>query len=135
MDDCIFCKIVNGDVPCRKVFENERVLAFLSIEPVVVGHLLVIPKEHYENIFDVPEDVLCEVNGVCKRMALLVREKLGASGVNVLNASGGDAQQTVFHLHYHIIPRNAGDGLDLRFHGRREVDEDLDEVYGKLVGN
>ncbi len=121
--DCIFCKIVKGEVPCNKVYEDDEVFAFLDINPVSAGHTLVIPKEHYENIYDIPEEVLGKIAIVAKRLALVYRDKLGIENVNILNSNGSAAQQDVFHYHMHIIPRRKGDGTLFKWN-KEEVDFD-----------
>ncbi len=88
MVDCIFCKINAGEIPSYTVYEDELVRAFLDVNPVAKGHVLVIPKEHFENIFETPDEILAHVNIVCKKIALLLKEKLHADGVNVRNCSG-----------------------------------------------
>lgn len=103
-DDCIFCKIINGDCPSYKIYENEYVYAFLDISRDAYGHTLVIPKKHFENVFDCDEKYLCEVIKAVKHIANHYKS-LGFKGVNIINASGKEAQQSVFHLHFHIIPR------------------------------
>jgi histidine triad (HIT) family protein len=133
MEDCIFCKIIEGKIPSKKVYEDEKVFCFLDVNPKTKGHLLVIPKKHYKDIFETPSDYLESINVTCKRMAILLKEKLGATGVNILNASGKDAQQSVFHLHYHVMPRYPKDGLDLWFHGKSNFNEEVDKVYKKLT--
>jgi histidine triad (HIT) family protein len=109
MSDCIFCKIVNKEIPANVIYEDEKVLVFLDIAPINPGHLLVIPKEHYENILDVPEDVLQETILRVKKMALVI-DKI-ADGVNVGQNNKLAAGQIVNHLHFHIIPRGENDGL------------------------
>ena len=103
--DCIFCKIVKGEAPAKKVYENEKVLAFLTIGPISRGHLLVIPKKHFENIFDIDEDYLKEIIFATKKISQKLKKNLKADGVNILHASGKDAQQSVFHFHLHLVPR------------------------------
>ena len=109
--ECIFCKIINGDAPSYKIYEDENVFAFLDIAGDVFGHTLVVPKKHYSDIFDVPEGELVEIMKAVKKIASHYKTK-GFSGVNILNASGVDAQQTVFHLHFHILPRSKDDGIN-----------------------
>jgi len=134
-EECVFCKIVNGELPCHKVWEDEDILVFLSIEPVKSGHALVIPKKHYENIFDVDEEILGKMNVVCKKVGEMLKKNFESEGVNVLNASGEVAQQSVFHIHYHVIPRNKNDGLNLWFHGEINGEKkDLGEVAKKIKG-
>ena len=108
------------------------VKVFLDINPVSRGHILVISKKHYENIFETPDDVLERINIVCKKLALICRDKLGISGVNILNASGEDAQQSVFHIHYHIVPRFVDDKMDLWFHQEVKKSIDIKEVFESL---
>jgi len=109
---CIFCKIINGEIPSYKIYEDEYTYAFLDIADDAIGHTLVIPKKHYENIMEIPIDELAKVMSTVKKIANHYTENCGYSGVNIMNASGIDAQQTVFHLHFHIFPRKSEDGLD-----------------------
>lgn len=105
-DDCIFCKIISGECPSYKIYENDYVYAFLDISKDAYGHTLVIPKKHFTNIFDCNEKYLTEVIKAVKLIADHYKN-LGFKGVNILNASGQDAQQSVFHLHFHILPRTS----------------------------
>ncbi|MBN2301747.1 MAG: HIT family protein, partial [Lentisphaerae bacterium] len=100
MNNCIFCKIVAGDVPCCKVYENDNVLAFLDIAPVTKGHTLVIPKMHCNPIMDTPADVLQQVILVVQKIARAQIKSLGASGINVTQANGEIAGQIVPHIHF-----------------------------------
>ena len=109
---CIFCKIINGEIPCYKIYEDGDTLAFLDIADDAVGHTLVIPKKHYENILDIDNDTLSKVMNVVKKISNHYVDDCDYTGVNVMNASGKDAQQSVFHLHFHIIPRKDGDNLN-----------------------
>jgi histidine triad (HIT) family protein len=112
-DDCIFCKIVAGELPATKIHEDERTMAFMDIAPWTRGHALVIPKAHATDLGEIGEDDLAAVTAVAKRIALRQKERLGAEGVNLLNAFGSAAWQSVFHFHMHVIPRYAGDGMQL----------------------
>lgn len=112
MNECIFCKIVKGEIPSYKIYEDESVFGFLDVNPISKGHCLVIPKKHYSNVFDIPTKELENVVSAIKKISEEIKEKLDVTGVNIMNASGKDAQQTVFHFHMHIIPRRKGDGLD-----------------------
>ena len=105
MTDCIFCKIAKGEIPSQKIYEDENIFAFLDIKPFTEGHTLVIPKIHYENIFDIPKEVLEKIILASKEISLLLKEKLNAEGVNLSNSNGKIAQQDVFHFHMHLIPR------------------------------
>ncbi len=133
MTDCVFCKIVAGELPCYKLYEDDDVLSFLDINPSATGHLLVIPKAHHENIFSTPDHLLEKINVVCKKMSLLLQEKLGVRAVNIISSSGKEAQQDVFHLHYHVIPRKEGDGINIAMRGK-DVETDFGKVHKQLVG-
>ncbi|MBQ3048216.1 MAG: HIT family protein [Clostridia bacterium] len=112
MDNCIFCKIAKGTAPCYKIYEDEMTLAFLDISKDTYGHTLVIPKAHCTNILDCKEDVLSAVIKTVKKVSNHYVENCGFKGVNVLNASGEEAQQSVFHLHFHILPRREKEEMD-----------------------
>ncbi len=107
--DCLFCKIIAGEIPSIQVDEDERTLSFMDISPATPGHLLVIPKQHSDNILEADPADLTAVALTAQRMAHRVIETLGAAGVNVQNACGTAAGQTVFHVHFHVIPRYADD--------------------------
>ncbi|MUV05724.1 HIT domain-containing protein [Planococcaceae bacterium Storch 2/2-2] len=108
MTSCIFCKIANGDLPSEKVYEDEHVFAFMDITPVTKGHLLVIPKNHYENVYDLPADEASHLFSVVPKLAQALKETFqqeGMKGLNVLQNNGAEAGQSVFHFHMHLIPR------------------------------
>jgi histidine triad (HIT) family protein len=107
--DCIFCKIVAGDLPSTRIAEDERTLAFMDINPATRGHALVIPKAHSTDLLEVPEDDLAATMAAAQRLAAVAKDKLGADGVNLLNCCGSAAWQTVFHFHVHVIPRYRDD--------------------------
>lgn len=111
--DCVFCKIIKGEIPSAKVFENENIFVFLDINPLTEGHCLIIPKKHFTDIFDIDGKVLEEINAVAKSLAGKMKNNLGATGVNLVNASGKDAEQSVFHFHLHLIPRHENDNLEM----------------------
>ncbi len=104
MDDCVFCKIVRGELPSWKVWENEQAIAIFDLDPITAYHTLVLPKSHYENIFEIPPDLLKEVIAATQQVCLLYREKLGIQSMHLLNNNGRQALQSVFHMHIHIIP-------------------------------
>ena len=110
MSDCIFCKILNNEIPSYKIYEDEDTYAFLDISKDEIGHTLVIPKNHYSTIHDTPESTL---SSLIKTVKILSNhfKSLGFDGVNILNNSGESAEQTINHLHFHIIPRKKDDGL------------------------
>jgi histidine triad (HIT) family protein len=131
MDDCVFCKIIKGEVPSSKVYENEEVLAFLDIAPVNVGHTLVIPKKHFPNIYETPENIVINMALVAKKISTALK-KFGAAGVNISMNNDAAAGQIVFHSHIHVIPRIEGDGFSL-WHGRRPYEEgERDEISRKI---
>lgn len=111
MNDCIFCKIVVGEVPSEKIYENENVIAFLDISPITKGHVLVVTKGHYKDLRDAPADVICNVMKVVKWIAPEIVTAMGADGFNVGINNGKVSGQVVFHLHVHIIPRYENDNL------------------------
>ena len=111
--DCLFCKIVAGEIPSTRVDEDERTVAFMDINPATPGHLLVVPREHAADLLEVPEADLEACARAAQRLARRVKERLGADGVNLLNSCGAAAWQTVFHFHVHVIPRYADDPLRL----------------------
>jgi histidine triad (HIT) family protein len=111
--DCIFCKIVAGELPAAVVASDERALAFLDINPATRGHTLVIPRAHVQDIHEIDTDDLAAATALAQTIAGRARERLGADGVNLLHSSGSAAWQTVFHFHIHVIPRYLGDPLRL----------------------
>ena len=108
-NDCIFCAIAAGEIPCFKVYEDELVLAYLDINPFSKGHTLVIPKRHSEGLLDTDDQTLADVIVRVKKVAAQVKAKLGCDGFNVVQNNGEAAGQTVHHLHFHIVPRWTGD--------------------------
>jgi histidine triad (HIT) family protein len=111
--DCIFCKILAGDLPARIVDEDERTISFMDIAPATRGHALVIPRAHSADLLSVDEEDLQAVAVASKRLAQRAKARLGADGVNLVNSCGAVAWQTVFHFHVHVIPRYEGDPLRL----------------------
>jgi histidine triad (HIT) family protein len=111
--DCLFCKIVAGEIPSTIIAEDERTIAFMDINPATRGHALVIPRAHARDVHDIDTADLEAVAATAQRIARRAVERLGAAGVNLLNSSGGAAWQTIFHFHLHVIPRYDGDPLRL----------------------
>ena len=134
MNDCIFCKIIKGDIPSYKIYEDDYVYAFLDIACDTYGHTLVVPKQHCTNVLDCDAKILSHVTCAIQKIANHYVNDCGFDGVNVLNASGSAAQQTVFHLHFHVIPRKNGDGVNAwPFNDKLELD--LQDVCKKLALN
>jgi histidine triad (HIT) family protein len=110
-DDCIFCKMVAGQVPVTKIYEDDIVLSFLDIGPISDGHTLVIPKQHFEKLHECPAEILSQVASRLGNIAKAVVSAMNSDGYNLLCNNGRSAGQLVDHLHFHIIPRNVGDGV------------------------
>ncbi len=136
MAGCIFCKIVRGEIPCAKLYEDDRVLSFLDINPINRGHALVLPKAHYVTLFDAPEEDLKACMAAVKTVAQAVYDGVGAAGLNLLQNNYRAAGQLIDHVHFHIIPRNAGDGFlkswPAKSYAEGELNEVLTLVKGKL---
>jgi histidine triad (HIT) family protein len=130
--DCIFCKIVSGEIPSHKIDEDDKTLAFMDINPWTRGHALVIPKAHSRNIYDVDPDDLAAMHLAAQRLAQRMRDRLSAEGINLLQSSEPVAMQTVFHTHVHVIPRYSDDGLRLPAHPQPAEHEELAELAEQL---
>jgi histidine triad (HIT) family protein len=104
---------MKGEVGAKKVYEDESILAFIPKDPVSQGHTLVAPRDHYESIFNIPKELLEKVIVVAQELSRKYQTELGATGINILHASGKDAQQSMFHFHMHVVPRYPNDDLDL----------------------
>jgi histidine triad (HIT) family protein len=132
--DCLFCKIVAGEVPSTKVNEDERTLAFMDINPATRGHLLVIPKAHSADLHEIGLDDLTACAQAAQALAGRVRDRLGADGVNVLNSCGAAAWQTVFHFHLHVVPRYEDDPLELPWTPSSGDPDEIAAAARDLVG-
>lgn len=136
MSDCIFCKIIQGDIPCAKVYENEHVLAFLDISQVSKGHTLVIPKVHKENVFELTPEIAQEIFKVVPKISNSIKKQFSPVGLNLLNNNGEQAGQSVFHFHLHIIPRyGKGDGFGAvwKSHANDYTPEKLNEIASEIA--
>jgi histidine triad (HIT) family protein len=111
VESCIFCRIAQKQVPASLVFEDAKVVAFLDIRPLNEGHTLVIPKAHYESIFDIPRDLIAYLHGVTKQVAIAVEKATKADGLSIVQQNGEAAGQEILHLHIHVIPRYQGQEL------------------------
>jgi len=131
--ECIFCKIINGEIPAVKVLDEESVLAFMDINPSSRGHLLVVPKNHAENIFEIPESDLATLIKAVKKCAGAARDALRADGVTILQLNGKASDQIVPHLHIHVIPRWENDGLSVSTWEMKPGDmEEIQEIALKV---
>jgi len=131
MNDCIFCKIIKGEIPSAKVYEDDKVYAFLDIMPVNPGHTLVIPKKHSENIFDTDDGDLKAIAVALKKVSIAVKKGVKADGINIGQGNGRAAGQAVFHLHFHIMPRFENDGLEM-FPQKKYREGEMQQVAGKI---
>jgi histidine triad (HIT) family protein len=134
MSDCIFCKIVNHELPCFKVYEDELVLAFLNINPVTDGHTLIIPKKHYENIFEIDEETIERVGSVSKKIALKMKEVLNIDSINIFQSNGESAEQEIMHYHMHLIPRKDNDNFRINncLCPKKVSQEELETILNKI---
>jgi len=130
-EECIFCKIITGEIPCYKIYENKFILAFLDVNPISDGHTLVIPKKHYENVLDCEDKYLEETIKAIKIITNHYKKNLKCTAFNIANNSGKDAGQVVNHLHFHIIPRYKNDGL-ISWPTRNCECEKLSDLCNKL---
>ncbi len=131
--DCIFCKIMAGELPASKVMEDDGIIAFLDIAPIVKGHTLVIPKAHTEHLVDTPTAALTDVMTAVRKIARAQQEGLGAAGVNLTQANGAVAGQVVPHIHFHVIPRFGAPGTTPELEQRRyENDAEREQYAAKL---
>lgn len=137
MENCIFCKIAKGEVPSVKIYEDEKVFAFLELNPLAEGHTLLIPKKHAQDIFDIDQEDLKRLAAAAQKIALKIKEAFGAEGVNLVQRSGKAAEQGVFHFHLHIIPRKNGDGIEMDKWWLEKTEsaspEKLQTAAGKIV--
>ena len=124
-DDCIFCKLANGVFPTNKIYEDDDFTVILDISPANLGHSLIIPKQHYDNLFELEDELAAKVMPLAKRIAAVIKEELGADGINTVQNNGIAAGQTVYHFHTHIIPRYDNDGVGL---GWPQNDADADKL-------
>jgi histidine triad (HIT) family protein len=133
-DECIFCRIAAGELPAQKIDEDERTIAFMDINPGTRGHALVIPRRHAADLLEVGEDDLAACAATAKRLAGRMKERLAADGVNLLNACGSAAWQTVFHFHVHVIPRYDDDPLRLPWTPGPGDEDDIAAAAEELRG-
>lgn len=132
MTDCLFCKIVAGEIPCTKVYEDDTVFAFLDIRPVNIGHTLIVPKAHHANLYETEDAALAHIMVVTKKLAIAIKKALNADGINIEMNNDPVAGQIIFHTHIHIIPRFEGDGFT-HWHSPRGYHEgEADEVKQKI---
>ena len=132
MDNCIFCKIIAGEIPSAVIFEDEEFKAILDRFPGNIGHVLVLPKKHYSNIFDIDEDVAGRLFRLATKIAKNMKEVLGFEAMNVVQNNGSLAGQTVHHFHLHLIPRYENDKVQIQWEQLDLTDEQIAEIQNKL---
>lgn len=133
MSECIFCKIVNKEIPATMVYEDDDVLVFMDIGPIIKGHALVIPKKHYDPVMETPDEIVAKLHITAKKIAEAQMNGFGADGVNILQNNGKASGQAVEHIHVHVIPRFGNDGHHWNWNPKNYDDfEEMNELAGKL---
>ena len=129
-ENCIFCKIANGEIPSATLYEDEDFRVILDLGPASKGHALILPKEHAANIFELPDDLAAKAIVLAKNIAATLKEGLNADGVNIVQNNGEAAGQTVFHFHMHIIPRYKGDTVNVTWKPGELTEDAKEEILG-----
>ena len=127
-DDCIFCKLANGIFPTNSIYEDEDFNVILDLAPACKGHALILPKQHADNLYELPDETAGKAFVLAKKLAKIMKEKLGCDGLNVVQNNGTIAGQTVFHFHMHLIPRYEDDGQKIAWNPKEAAAEDLTAV-------
>ena len=131
-EDCIFCKIANGDIPSKTLYEDEDFRVILDLGPATKGHALILPKEHADNLYELPDETASKVFVLAKKLAIKMKEKLNCDGLNIVQNNGEAAGQTVQHFHMHLIPRYEGDQVGLTWKPGELTDEMKEEILAKV---
>ncbi|MBQ9122752.1 MAG: HIT family protein [Lachnospiraceae bacterium] len=131
--DCIFCKIANGEIPSRTIYEDQQFRVILDLSPATKGHALILPKEHADNLFELPEKVAADAMNVAKKMGAVLKDRLNADGLNLVQNNGEAAGQTVMHFHLHMIPRYKEDGQNINWKPHEPSAEELDEICKQIT--
>ena len=136
MNNCIFCKIVNKEIPATVLYEDDDVLVFMDIRPIIKGHALVIPKKHYDPVTETPDEILTKLHLTAKRIAQAQMNGLAADGVNIMQNNGKAAGQEVLHIHVHVIPRFDEDGHHWNWNAKtyEEIDE-MTDLASKMLNH
>lgn len=132
-DNCIFCKIIAGEIPSHTLYEDEQFKVILDVGPATKGHALILPKEHYANLYELPEEAAMDAMKLAKKMVKLMTDKLGCDGFNLVQNNGEVAGQTVFHFHMHLIPRYKDDGEILKYNVKSFSQEELAEIKKQIT--
>ncbi|MCR5686656.1 MAG: HIT domain-containing protein [Lachnospiraceae bacterium] len=132
-DDCIFCKLANGQIPTNTIYEDEDFRVFLDAAPATKGHCLIVPKEHFDGLWELDDSVGAKVFPLAKKMMKLLKDKLGWEGFNVVQNNGEIAGQTIFHFHTHLIPRYKGDGQNFNMASKQCKDGELEGILNEIL--
>lgn len=132
-DNCIFCKLANGDIPTATIYEDEDFRVILDAAPAAKGHALILPKEHYANLYELDDDLVVKVLPLAKKLVTKMTKLLGCDGYNVVQNNGEAAGQTVFHYHMHLIPRYKGDHAKFGWNMGKLTDADKEEILSKIA--
>ena len=132
--NCIFCKIANGEIPAAALYEDEDFKVILDLGPASKGHALIIPKEHYKDLYELPDEMAAKVMTLAKKMITRLRDVLGCDGYNIVQNNGESAGQTVFHFHMHLIPRYQGDGVGIGWKMGELTEEDKEYILERIKG-
>lgn len=132
MDNCIFCKIANGEIPAATLYEDEDFRVILDLGPASKGHALILPKAHAANIYELSDEMAAKAMILAKKMATVMTEALNCDGFNIVQNNGEPAGQTVFHFHMHLIPRYKNDGVGITWTPGKLTDEDREEILAKV---
>lgn len=131
--NCIFCKIANGDIPSKTLYEDDEFRVILDLGPATKGHALILPKDHFANLYELPDETAAKVMQLAKKMAVQMTEKLGCDGFNLVQNNGETAGQTVFHFHLHLIPRYVNDGQKIGWVPGSPTQDELEEIKNTIV--
>lgn len=131
-NNCIFCKIANGEIPSKTLYEDDKFRVILDLGPATRGHALILPKNHYKNIYEIPDETVADAMILAKKMAIKMTQALHADGFNIVQNNNEIAGQTVFHFHIHLIPRYEGDGQNINWVPGEMSQEELGEIKKQI---
>ena len=132
-DDCIFCKIANGEIPSRSLYEDDEFKVIMDLAPATKGHSLILPKNHFDNLYELPDETASKAMMLAKKMATKMTEKLSCDGFNLVQNNGECAGQTIFHFHLHLIPRYLDDNQNILFEATHPSAEELDATWKQIT--
>ena len=132
-NNCIFCKIANGEIPSKTIHEDDKFRVILDLGPATRGHALILPKDHYKNIYEIPDETIADAMVLAKKMAIKMTQTLHADGFNIVQNNNEIAGQTVFHFHIHLIPRYDGDGQNINWVPEEMSQEELENIMKQIT--